>query len=699
MTPPRRPPLFSAVETAECGLACVAMVAAFHGHDVNLAGLRRRFGVAASGARLRDLMETLESLEMQARAVRLDVPALGQLAVPAILHWNLDHFVVLSRVSRGRYEILDPALGERTLTEAEMSAAFTGVALEISRAHGFTPKRQRVDLPFSTVWTAVEGWRAPAVQVLLLALILQIVGLGVPVATQVMVDDAILSGDVAFAGVIVGGLLAIVLFQVLFELLRGWITETLRQRVSYQLTGSLVRHLLRLPAGFFERRGVADIVSRVQSSNALRDIVTKSGLDAVIDMVMAATLLVALVLYSRPLTLVVVLGVALQAAMYLTTFPLLRRRLERQITSVAAEQGHLMESVRTAGMIKLLGTESRREGQWRSRYSEVVNANLAAARMRLVTGAANSAIAGLRFVAVMGLGASMVLSGADFTIGMLYAYLALQQMFSERSASLIASMVQLKSVGLHLERMSDIVSTPTDALSGGNPMSETLEGRLRLENVSFRYASNGAAVLKDLSLEVAPGEFIAIVGSSGSGKSTLLKILLGLETPTEGTVTVDGQPAVGERLRAWRSMVGCVLQDDKLVSGSIADNITFFDPDADMTRVESAAKAAQVHADIIRMPMQYASLVGEMGAALSGGQRQRIMLARALYRQPKVLILDEGTANLDAVVESEIAEVVAGLPITRISVSHRPALVRRADRVLVLEGGRLWPGGTAEGIV
>lgn len=699
MTPPRRPPLFSAVETAECGLACVAMVAAYHGHDINLAGLRRRFGVAASGARLRDLMEAFESLELQSRAVRLDVPALGQLALPAILHWNLDHFVVLARMSRGRYEILDPALGERSLTEAEVSAAFTGVALEISKPGHFTPKRQRVDLPFSTVWAAVEGWRGPALQVLLLALLLQVIGLGVPVATQIMVDDAILSGDVGFASVLVGGLLAIVLFQVLFELLRGWTTENLRQRISYQLTGGLVRHLLRLPAAFFERRGVADIVSRVQSSNTLRDIVTKSGLDAVIDLAMATTLLVALVLYSGQLTLVVLAAVALQAAMYLTTFPLLRRRLERQITSVAAEQGHLMENIRTAGMIKLLGTESRRESQWRSRYSEVINANLAAARMRLVTSAANSAIAGLRFVAVLGLGAYMVLSGADFTIGMLYAYLALQQMFSERTTSLIASIVQLKSLGLHLERMSDIVSTPAEPLSGVNLETEGLEGRLRLENISFRYASNGAAVLKDLSLDVAPGEFLAIVGSSGSGKSTLLKILLGLETPTEGTVSVDGQPAVGERLRAWRRMVGCVLQDDKLVSGSIADNITFFDPDADMSRVEAAAKAAQVHADIIRMPMQYASLIGEMGAALSGGQRQRIMLARALYRQPRVLILDEGTANLDAVVETEIAELVASLPMTRISVSHRPALVRRADRVLVLEEGRLWPGGTGEGVV
>jgi ATP-binding cassette subfamily B protein RaxB len=348
-----------------------------------------------------------------------------------------------------------------------------------------------------------------------------------------------------------------------------------------------------------------------------------------------------------------------------------------------------MESVRAATTLKLLGREAVRESGWRNLHADSTNASIAVGKLTISQGFLQNLVTGLQTVIVIFVAGRLILDGQGFSVGMLFSFLSYRQTFTDRANALVSQLMQFRFLRLHLDRLADIVTTPTE-LSGATVSEPTeIRGHLRLKGVSFRYGVTDPLVLEDIDLEISPGDYVAIHGASGGGKSTLLKLLLGLNQPSDGMIELDGQRATPERWRAWRSRVGVVAQDDRLLSGTLADNIGGFDPDLEMQRVVDAAGAAQVHNDILRMPMQYLTLVGDMGSTLSGGQRQRVLLARALYRQPKILILDEGTANLDEQNEELIANLIDQMPITRIVVAHRPALLRRATRVYEVGNRRL----------
>jgi ATP-binding cassette subfamily B protein RaxB len=328
-----------------------------------------------------------------------------------------------------------------------------------------------------------------------------------------------------------------------------------------------------------------------------------------------------------------------------------------------------------------MGREAEREGAWRDLYASVMNLGMSSARLQISAGMIQAVIAGLSSITVIYLGARQVLEAKGMSVGMLLAFMSYRQTFTDRAQSLIGQVIQFRLLNLHMDRLSDIVLARPDVPAGGDGHGDVI-GRIEAKALSFRYGDSDPWVIRDLSLEIEAGEFVAITGPSGCGKSTLIKLLLGLQPPTSGQLLVDANAPSPQSWRSWRAAVGFVAQDDRLLSGTIADNIAFFDPDLKMDKVVAAATAAMIHDDIHRMPMQYLSLIGDMGSSLSGGQKQRILLARALYRDPKVLILDEGTANLDTDTEAIIADLVAGLPITRIVVAHRPALIEKADRVI-----------------
>jgi ATP-binding cassette subfamily B protein RaxB len=362
--------------------------------------------------------------------------------------------------------------------------------------------------------------------------------------------------------------------------------------------------------------------------------------------------------------------------------------MEEEILARAKEQSHLIETVRAATIIKLMGREAERESAWRNLYAEVTNASISVGKYHLSFAFIQTLLSGLVNVMIIFLGARLILAGEGFSAGMLFAFLSFRNTFNERAVGLINQLVQFRLLRLHLERLSDIVTAVPETETAAVPRLD-VRGTIKVRELSFRYGVADQLVLDDVDFEVAPGEFVAITGPSGGGKTTFLKLLLGLHRPTSGTIDLDGRRPDPDLWRAWRAHVGVVSQDDRLLSGTIADNIAFFDPDLDMAKVQAAAAAAQVHDEIMRTPMQYLSLVGDMGSTLSGGQRQRVLLARALYGQPRVLFLDEGTANLDEGTEEAIADLIEKMPITRIVVAHRPALIRRATRVLLVKERRI----------
>ena len=683
-------PMFHQAEVAECGLASLAMVAAYHGHDLDLNGLRQRYALSLKGATLADLMTMADGLGMACRPLRLEPEQLGQLALPCILHWDLNHFVVLKALRRDGVVIHDPALGVRVVSHRQLSKSFSGVALELAPTSQFTPQVARVRARIRDLWTRARGWQAPLVQALLLSVMLQLFAMAAPAFLQLAMDEAVSRLDRQFLAVLALAFGAMYVLQAVTEALRGWTVLQLGQSLSFQLTGNVLRHLLRLPAEFFEKRMVGDILSRMGAVRPVQEALTQSVVTAFIDGVMTLGTGALLLFYSPLLGSLVLGSMALYALVVMALYPFRRQREEAQLMAQAEAQTYLIESIRAAKTVKLYGREAQREMVWRNYFAQVVNAALGSGQLELGAQFARSLLLGLQLVGVVYLGALAVMD-SQLSAGMLFAILLYRNQFSDRAEALLKHAVQFRLLRLHMDRLADIVTTPREAGLDGAAQQpgRPLQGALSLREVSFRYAQNEPLLLQGISLDIRPGEFVAIVGASGGGKTTLLKLMLSLLPPTSGEVLVDGMPLQAFGLLAWRQGIGVVQQDDGLLMGTIADNIAFFDPQLDMARVVESAKAAAVHDDIQAMPMGYLSMVGDMGSTLSGGQRQRVLLARALYRRPAVLFLDEGTANLDLASEKRIADLVEAMPITRIVVAHRPELVMRADRVLELRQGRL----------
>lgn len=685
----RRLPVIRAAEAAECGLACIAMVGRYHDHDIDLNGMRQRFSLSLSGATLRNLMHLSEQLSLATRALRVGLNALPEVRLPAILHWDLNHFVVLKSFDGKRAVIHDPARGARTLDVEEFSNHFTGVVLELTPSAGFEKVRAKIPVSLGMLWSRTQGMGQAIAQVLVLSLVFQIATFILPFHLQLVVDEAIGRADRDLLTVLALGFGALTVLHVGLEALRNWILRLLGSMMTFQVVGNIVRHLLRLPVPFFEKRHVGDIISRIESTTAIQDALTRGMISALVDGVMAVIAAFILFLYSPLLAVVVIAALLIVLALGFAFYPATRAATEENIVAMAAEQTSLIETIRAMPTIKLMGGEVEREGKWRNRYANVINSSVRLGRLEISLAFLQNAVIGVQTVLVIYLGARMVLNAEGFSVGMLFAFLSFRQTFSDRALSLVGELIHFRLLKLHLERLGDIVTAEPDTAPG---MSSTrqidVQGGIEVKGVSFRYGAATPLVINNVSLDIAPGEFVAITGASGGGKTTFAKLILGLNRPESGEIVLDGQLATPELWRDWRSQVGVVAQDDQLLSGTIADNIAFFDPDMNMERIIAASMAARMHDDITRMPMQYLSLVGDMGSTLSGGQRQRILLARALYREPRLLLLDEGTANLDPEVEAEIAELIATLPITRIAIAHRPALIQKADRVLRFANGQ-----------
>ncbi|MFN8915510.1 MAG: peptidase domain-containing ABC transporter [Betaproteobacteria bacterium] len=670
-------------QSSECALACVAMIASAHGLYADLAELRRRFPVSLKGATLAQLIRHAEALGFAARPLRLELEELGELALPCILHWDLNHFVVLKRVQRDRVVILDPAVGERVLPLSVVSKHFTGVALELTPTAEFKPIDARRRVRFRELTGRVRGLPVALTQLFVLALALEVFALAAPLFNQFVIDEVVVSGDRELLDVLLIGFALLLITQTAISLLRHWLMMRLALDVNYQWSASLFAHLLRLPAAFFEKRHLGDIVSRFGSLAAMQNTLTTAVIGAVLDGIMAVLALAILFLYSPTLTLVALLAVAAYALVRLAFYRPFRNATEERLVLAAKEQSHFLETLRAMLPLKLSGRESERRARWQHLLADVFNRDVRTEKLGIVFSISQTAITGAATLAIFYLGARLVMDN-ELTIGMLIAFASYQATFTGRMQALIGYAFQWRMLGLHAERLADIALEPPEERPPLETDVSRLAPRIELRAISFRYADGEPWVLRNLSLSFEPGESVAIIGPSGCGKSTLMKIVLGVLAPTEGEVFIDGIPIRRLGLAQYRRLIGAVLQDDHLLAGSIAENIAFFDPQPEDRRIEAAARVAAVHEEIHRMPMGYQTLVGDLGTSLSGGQKQRVLLARALYKRPKILVLDEATSHLDVFNERRVNQAIAGLKLTRIVVAHRPETIASAGRVVSL---------------
>lgn len=700
----RKLPVIIQSEYAECGLACLAMIAGYFGYRTDLRTLRQRFSVSPKGLTLKNLIEFAAMLNLSARPLRLEIESLPRLKTPCILHWDLNHFVVLKRVLPRNSGIVihDPGRGEVKIPASEVSAKFTGVALELMPTSRFVKKVEKSQrLRIREMLGSVVGLKRSFIQVFLLAVSLEVFALVSPFLMQWVVDGAIISSDRDLLNLLALGFGVLLAIQTGISFIRSWVVLYISTHLNTHWESSVFSHLLRLPASFFEKRHLGDITSRASSVQEIQRLLATSFIEAIIDGLMAMATLGMMLVYSWKLTLVVLASVVIYALLRAVAYWPLRNASEEKTVLTAKAHSLFLESIRGIQSIKLFNHENERRNIWLNSLVDATNRHIAQEKINILFKTTHILIAGIENLLIVWMGSRLVMENL-FSVGMLFAFASYKLSFTNRTYSLIDKVVDFKMLSIQTDRLSEIMlSEPeiSESIADGInderigsigkpvrlPDSITVEAR----NISFRYSDAEPWVIRNLNLKISPGESVAIVGPSGCGKTTLVKILLGILQPSEGEVLVGGTTLDRIGLRNYRAMLGTVMQEDNLFSGSIIDNISFFDANMNMEWVISCAKFAAIHDEIEAMPMGYQTLIGDMGTALSGGQKQRLMLARALYKRPQILFLDEATSHLDVDRESEVNIAVKSLSLTRIIVAHRPETIRAAGRIVELSGGEV----------
>ncbi len=677
-------PLILQSEAAECGLACLAMVAGCYGQHLSLTELRHRFSVSLEGCTLKDLLQYAVKVQLSGRPLKVGLEQLKSLTLPAVLHWDMNHFVVLKEIRRGQYIVHDPATGRQTYTLAQMSDHFTGVALELRPLADFTAKAAERSLRLSDFWSEIIGLKRTILLLLMLSLMLQVFTVIAPYYLQLVVDDVLLSADMPLLNLLALGFSCILLFEVLTQALRSFVLLQFGQSLNIQMAANLFHHLLRLPLNYFEKRHIGDVLSRFGSLSKVKELLTTGVLESLIDGFFAIVVLAVMLFYSPTLSMVVFSAMLLYASIRLLMFKRYRQITEQYIQAASKEHSHKIETLRAMQTLKLLGGEIRREAAWQHLQVDAINKELQLGSFQITYQVVNRFISGFESIIIVFLAAKLVLAGG-FSAGMMFAFIAYKTQFVDRVGRLVEKLIEFRMLSLHLERLEDIVKTPKEQFEPLVPCDHQLQGAIAVQDLTFSYSDTAPAVLQQVNFKVEPGESVAIVGPSGCGKTTLMKLMLGLLSPKNGDILLDGLPLKQLGVANYRRQIAAVMQDDQLLSGTIRDNICGFSDQVDMQWLMECARLAEIARDIEAMPMGYNSLIGDMGTTLSGGQKQRLLLARALYQRPRILFLDEATSHLDTATEQAVSRAVRHLAITRIVIAHRQETINTADRVVQLK--------------
>ncbi|EBH9705559.1 MULTISPECIES: peptidase domain-containing ABC transporter [Enterobacteriaceae] len=678
-------PVIHQTESSECGLACLAMMCGYYGKSIDLIALRQRFNLSARGSTLAGIKSIATQLGMTSRALSLDLHEINALKTPCILHWDFNHFVVLVSVSRNRFILHDPARGRRVVALSEMSQYFTGVALELWPGSDFTVETVKNRIQLRTLLNNVYGIKGTLIKIFSLSLVIEAITLAMPVGTQLVMDHAIPASDRGLLTMICVGLMFFILLRATLTMLRGWSSMIMGTLINVQWQAGLFNHLLGLPLGYFERRRLGDIQSRFGSLNALRDTFTTSTVGALMDGIMVTGVVVMMMLYGGWLTWIVLFFTSVYVLIRILTYNHYRQLSEESLVRGARAGSYFMETLYGIATVKMQGMSECRSSHWLNLEIDTINTDIKITRLNMLFGGINTLISACDQIVILWLGISLVIDN-QMTIGMFVAFGVFRGLFSERVGSLTSFLLQLRMMSLHNERIADIALNEPEAIKPETSVEAVWKPvALDGHGLSYSYDSQSVAIFSNLDISISPGESVAIIGPSGSGKTTLMKVLCGLFTPTSGCVKVNGIDIQKVGVNNYRKMIGCIMQDDKLFSGSIRENICGFMEQYDEDWMIACAQASYIHETIMAMPMGYETLIGELGEGLSGGQKQRIFIARALYRKPGILFMDEATSALDKDSELAVNHAIKKLNITRVIIAHRESTIASAERIIRLD--------------
>jgi ATP-binding cassette, subfamily B, bacterial len=694
----QRVPFVQQTTASDCGAASLTMVLAFHGKYLRLDEVRKVTGFGRDGADALAILSAARVFGLRGRGVKVEeVEDLRFLPAGSILHWQFNHFLVLERMTADGADVVDPAGGRRRISREELGRSFTGVALSFEPSEDFEPERgerRRLGRFFSLMREHSDVLQ----RILVTSAMVQLFALAVPLLIGALVDRVIPRGDIQLLGVLSAGLAAIVGFNFLASLLRSYLLLYMRTQLDTRMTLDFLDHLVDLPYAFFQQRSAGDLIMRMGSNATVREILTSGALSGVLDGLLVTLYLILIFVASPSMGVLVLILGGIRVGLFLFTRKRTRDLMSRSLQTESRSQSFQVNLLAGIETLKASGAEHRAVEQWSHLFVDVLNVSLARGRLSAFVDSTLTALATASPLVILVWGAMQVLQG-HLTLGTMLAMNALAAGFLGPLSTLITNAFQFQLLGSYLDRIEDVLETPREQDPTTVSPASRLKGSIKLEGVSFRYGPFAPLAVEDISVDIPPGRFVALVGRSGAGKSTLASLLVGLYQPTEGRILFDGTDLNELDLRSVRRQVGVVPQHPYLFGTSIRANITLSDPTLPLSRAVEAAKLAHIHDDVLAMPMGYDSIMADGGASLSGGQRQRMALARALVHRPAILLLDEATSALDTRTEREIQRELTALRTTRIVIAHRLSTIRDADLILVMDGGRLVEQGRHDDLI
>lgn len=688
-----RLPIILQSESSECGLACLAMIASYFGYESDLHSLRKKFYISSHGLNMNQLIGVAAKLNMAVRPVKVLDGYVHQLRLPCVIHWDLNHFVVLKRTTKNTFVIHDPSIGERKLSSNEFYQHFTGVAAEFTPTTDFKKETEKVSVRIGDFLQNVVGVFKSLSNIFLLSILLQFFAIASPFYMQLVVDDALQRGDKPLLITLAIAFGLFVIIEAFISLFRSFIILVFSSGLNVSMSINLYRHLIRLPMDFFIKRDMGDILSRAGSLDRVKEFVSSSVVGAAIDGIMVVLTIFVMFYYSWKLSLVSIVIAIVYVCLRIFLYRPMRQLSHESLIAEARMNTHNMESLRAMQTIKIFQKETMRQIEWQNKLVSFMNKNIRITKWNMGFDFSNHLLFGVSGIFVIFLGAELVLEN-EMSLGMFLAFLTYKFRFETSVNQLIDVAFRYKLLDVQLDRLADIVKTDQEKLESKSDSilscsefdlveaGPLVRGNLELVNLSFSYGENQPLIFEKVNFKISHGECVVITGPSGSGKTTLLKCLMGLLKPSDGEILVDSRS-----LAAWenyRGQICGVMQDDQLLSGTLIDNIACFSSPIDINRIHECAKAACIYDEIMSMPMRFETLIGDMGGGISGGQKQRIILARALYRNPKILFMDEATSHLDISNEKIISQNIKQLKITRVIVAHRPETIAAADREIML---------------
>ncbi len=683
----RRIPMIMQLTATECGAACLTMVLGYLGKELGLEEVRDICGPSRDGVSALAILKSAEPVGLRGRGIKVELNQLDMLQPGAtILHWQLSHWVVFAGVKRNHVEINDPAIGRRKISFEQFGKDFTGVALVFEPTQLFaTQKRKRAI--FSTIRNLIVA-SGLLPKIIIMWLMLQVLHLAMPILTGQLIDRVLPRSDFSLLTVLMIGIMAMVIFQSIGDMVRGHLLLHMRTQLDVRMTLGFLDHLVGLPYSYFQLRGAADLMQRMSASNIVRDQLTSSTLSATLDGFLVVIYLGILFVGDSAMAVASLVAGVLDIGVFLVTRKRNQELLTQGIDVDIKAQQYEMDMLNAIETLKATGNEHQAVSHWSNLFVDSVNVNLTKARLSMKTEAFLGVLRTAGPLGIMATGAVRVMHG-QISLGSMLALNAVTAEFLGPLLGLVHMAMSMQMVQTYLERVNDVLEAePEQDVAKAKPAPK-LAGRIELEHVSFRYAKDGPMVLADVSVKIRAGQFVAIVGRSGSGKTTLANIVLGLYKPIGGRVLFDGNDMAEMELRSIRQQMGIVNQRLTLFGSTIRENIALSDPGLSLEQVSSAARLACIHDEISAMPLGYSTPLVDGGGSISGGQKQRVALARALVRSPAILLLDEATSALDALTEAQIQKSLDSLRCTRIVIAHRLSTVRRADVILVVERGQI----------